>query len=625
MKLDRRLLRLAQDARLLLAATLLLGALAGVAAVVQARFLSQIIDRAFLQAADLGQVSALLRWLFFAILVRAAAAYGSDAAAIQIAAQIKLALRQRLFAHLFALGPLHARAERTGELAVVVTEGIDALDAYFSQYLPHLALAVLIPLTILAFVLPRDPLSGVVLLLTAPLIPLFMILIGSLADALTRQQWQTLSRLGAHFFDVLQGLPTLKLFGRSREQIAVIAQISERFRETTMGILRVTFLSALVLELVATISTAVVAVTVGLRLLYGQLPFEQAFFVLVLAPEFYQPLRSLGARFHAGAAGTTAAQRIFALLALQPALASETIAPDVEAITSGSKAPIAPTEPQTLAPGATGAASQPAVSEAGQSETGSVPRGSSDAHQFPPAIAFEDVFYTYPTAHRPALAGLTFTIPAGRITALVGPSGGGKSTIAYLLLRFLEPDRGSVILDGVPFSAVAATAWRARVAWVPQLPYLFHDTIAANILLARPGASRDAVIAAARLAHAHEFITALPAGYDTVIGERGARLSGGQAQRLALARAFLKDAPFLILDEASSHLDPEHAAALDDCIQRLAAGRTTLIIAHRLNTARRADQIVVIADGRAVETGAHDDLMRRDGLYRRLIAAHGDA
>lgn len=611
MKLDRRLLRLAQDARLLLAITLLLGALAGIAAVVQAHFLSQIIDRAFLQAADLGQLGALLRWFFLAILARAAAAYGSDAAAIQVAAQVKQALRQRLFAHLFALGPLHAREERTGELAVVATEGIEALDAYFSQYLPHLALAVLIPLTILAFVLPRDPLSGVVLLLTAPLIPLFMILIGSLADALTRQQWQTLSRLGAHFFDVLQGLPTLKLFGRSREQIAVIAQISERYRATTMGILRVTFLSALVLELVATISTAVVAVTVGLRLLYGQLPFEQAFFVLLLAPEFYQPLRSLGARFHAGAAGTEAAQRIFALLAIQPALAGA-------ATDRRSKAPIEPQAPPSVAIHAT---SQPATNEARQPET----RRGPDARQLPPAIAFEDVSYTYPTAHSPALAGLTFTIPAGRITALVGPSGGGKSTIAYLLLRFLEPDGGRVTIDGVPFSTLTADAWRARVAWVPQLPYLFHDTIAANILLARPDASRNAVIAAARLAHAHEFIEALPAGYDTVIGERGARLSGGQAQRLALARAFLKDAPFLILDEASSHLDPEHAAALDDCIQRLAAGRTILIIAHRLSTVRRADQIVVIANGRAVETGAHDDLLQRDGLYRRLIAAQGGA
>lgn len=622
MKLDRRLLHLAQDARLLLAITLLLGAIAGVAAVAQARFLSQIIDRAFLQAADLDQVGALLRWFFFAILVRAAAAYGSDAAAIQVAAQVKQALRQRLFAHLFALGPLHAREERTGELAVVVTEGIDALDAYFSQYLPHLALAVLIPLTILAFVLPRDPLSGVVLFLTAPLIPLFMILIGSLADALTRQQWQTLRRLGAHFFDVLQGLPTLKLFGRSREQIAVIAQISERYRATTMGILRVTFLSALVLELVATISTAVVAVTVGLRLLYGWLPFEQAFFVLLLAPEFYQPLRSLGARFHAGTAGTEAAQRIFALLAIQPAPAGETTAPNAATIDHRSKTSV--DKPQTSLSGAIHAASPPTTSEAAPPETRRGPLRSPDARQLPPAIAFEDVSYTYPTARSPALAGLTFTIPAGRITALVGPSGGGKSTIAYLLLRFLEPERGRITLDGAPLSALAADVWRARVAWVPQLPYLFHDTIAANILLARPDASRDAVIAAARLAHAHEFIEALPAGYDTVIGERGARLSGGQAQRLALARAFLKDAPFLILDEASSHLDPEHAAALDDCIQRLAASRTILIIAHRLNTVRCADQIVVIANGRAVETGAHDALLQRNGLYRRLIAAQGD-
>jgi ATP-binding cassette, subfamily C, bacterial CydD len=382
--------------------------------------------------------------------------------------------------------------------------------------------------------------------------------------------------MSAHFLDVLQGLTTLKLLGRSREQIQVIAQISDRYRQTTMGVLRVTFLSALVLEMVATIGTAIVAVGIGLRLLYGHLEFEQALFVLLLAPEFYLPLRLLGARFHAGMSGVAAAQRIFQLLQT-------------------------PAAPSTL-------------------------RHPSSNLQLPAplrgSIQFDDVHYAYDDGQRPALNGLSLDIQPGQKVALVGPSGAGKTTAAYLLLRFVEPDRGTISVGGRPLSDIPPPAWRAQVAWVPQNPYLFYGTVADNIRLARPEAGLDQVIHAARQANAHLFIDALPHGYDTIVGERGARLSGGEAQRIALARAFLAGAPLLILDEATANLDPHTEALVQEATVSLLRDRTALIIAHRLGTVRRADQILVMDGGRVVQQGTHDLLVQQDGLYRRLIGAY---
>jgi ATP-binding cassette subfamily C protein CydCD len=571
--LDKRLLILASDRRLALAATIGLGLAAGILSVLAARFLSQIIGQVFLRGASLGEVRALLAWLFSILLLRALLALGSERAANAIALEVKTGLRRRLFAHLLALGPAYARQERTGELANTAIEGVEALDAYFSQYLPQLVLAALVPLTFLCFVFPLDWVSAVVLLVTAPLIPLFMILIGNLAQRLTRRQWRALSRMSAYFLDVLQGLTTLKILGRSRAQIGVIDQVSERFRQTTMSVLRVTFLSALVLEMVSTLSTAVVAVEIGLRLLYNQLTFEQAFFILLLAPEFYLPLRLLGTRFHAGMAGVSAARRIFDILDAQPFFRR---------------------------------ASLPAAAEP----------PSPASHP----INFEAVDYTY-GSERHALNRVTFTLRPGEKTALVGPSGGGKSTLANLLLGFITPQAGAIRVGDHPLAEIPPEVWRSQVSWVPQQPHLFQDSVAANIRLARPGASPVEVEQAARLAHAHDFIRALPQGYDTPIGERGARLSAGQRQRLALARSFLKDAPLLVLDEATNYLDPESEALVQEALERLLIGRTALIIAHRLSTVANADQILVLEHGRVVESGTHASLKARVGLYRRLLAA----
>ncbi len=571
MKFDRRLLDQLKTVRGLFILTIGLGGLVGLLIIAQARLLSTIIDRVFLQAATLSDVSALLITLLMVIGGRVVIAWGSDFSAAQVAARIKTDLRQRVFEKLLALGPAYLHGERTGELTNTVNEGLEALDAYFSQYIPQLILAVLIPLSILMLVFPIDLLSGLILLLTAPLIPFFMVLIGQAAAALTQRQYQALSFMSAHFLDVLQGLTTLKILGRSRAQIDTIAQVSDRFRTTTMSVLRVAFLSAFALEMIATLSTAIVAVEVGLRLLSGTLHFEQAFFVLVLAPDFYAPLRLLGTRFHAGQAGVAAAQRIFEIL--------ET--PTPSPVTADRVSPVI---------------------------------------RHWSVIRFDAVHFAYED-QRAALKGVSFEIKAGQHVALIGATGAGKSTLAQLLLRFSEPQQGALWLDDVPLRDLDARAWREQIAWVPQRPYLFHDTIAANILMAKPTASLREIQHAAQLAHADEFIRAMPQGYDTLIGERGARLSGGQAQRLALARAFLKNAPLLILDEATSNLDVENEALLQDSIGRLLADRTALIITHRLNTVVRADLIIVLDQGRVIESGPHTALLQQGGRYTRLVSA----
>ncbi len=511
--LNRPLLRLAKSAPAGLGLTIGFSLAGGLLTVAQAWYLSYAIDRAFLGGQGLAELGRPLGLLLVVILLRAVVVGGGEVAGARVAVQVKTDLRHALVKHLLALGPIYVQGERTGELTAAAVQGIESLEAYFSQYLPQLASAALVPLAILLFVLPLDWLSAVVLALTAPLIPLFMILIGQAAAALTRRQYTLLGRLSAHFLDTLQGLTTLKVLGQSQSQARAIAIVSDRYRLATMEVLRVAFLSALVLEIVATISTAIIAVEVGLRLLAGDLAFQPALFILVLAPEFYLPLRLLGQRFHAAASGASAAGRLFEILsqpvAGRPAAAPAPMAMPPVASEDGLAASAGPGRPAAGAPGT-------------HPPTPPTPTALGKFH-----ITFDDVYYAYEGGRRPALRGASFEIGVGQTVALVGPSGAGKSTVVNLLLRFVEPDQGTIWVNGTPLCGLLAADWRSQVAWVPQTPHLFHDTLAANIRLARPDAPLAEVVRAAQRAQLHDFVSALPQGYETLVGEQGARLSGG--------------------------------------------------------------------------------------------------
>jgi len=571
---SRRLLALARSSNLALTLTIVLGFITGLLTILQAWIFARIINDVFLNGFTRDAVLSLLAALIGVVVVKAGTVWGSEVAANLVAQRVKTDLRERLVTHLAALGPAYTQSERTGELALAAIEGVENLEAYFSQYLPQLVLAASIPLSVLLLVFPLDPLSGVVFTLTAPLVPFFMILIGRSGEALTSRQFETLRRLSAHFYDVLQGLTTLKALNQSRSQAGVIENVSERYRDVTMEVLRITFLSALALELLTTISTAIIAVEIGFRLLYRRMDFLPAFFILVLAPDFYLPLRLLGLRFHAGMNGVSAAKRIFEILDL----------------------PIAATRYSELDH-----------------------RGTSGQFRIS-NIEFSNISFTYPDRAAPAVDNLSFTIPSGKMTALVGASGAGKTTIANLLMRFIEPDSGLITIDSLPLANIPADEWRTSIGWVPQNPYLFSETIAANLRLAKPEAPESDLLRACQRAGLLEFIRSLPEGLETRIGERGARLSGGQAQRLALARAFLKDAPFLLLDEPTSSLDPALEAELQVSVRELMQGRTTLVIAHRLSTVYQADQIIVLDSGKVVEIGQHAELIANNSVYARLVS-----
>jgi ATP-binding cassette subfamily C protein CydD len=576
--MDRRLLRRAAGHRGWWAAVVVLGLGAGIATVAQAVLLARIVDRVFLGDGGWVAVSGLAAAAALAIVVRAALVAAERLAARRLAERVAQELRALTVEHIARLGPVGVGTERAGELRTVLTEGVDEIHGWFQDYLPQVALSALVPLLVAAVVFRLDLLSALVLLVTAPLIPLFMVLIGRRAETHSRRQLDALGRLGAAFLDLVQGLPTLAMMGRAEAQVARAAALTQDLRRTTMTTLRLAFLSALALELLSTLSTAVVAVEVGLRLLYGRMAFVDAFAVLLLAPEFYLPLRLLGQRFHSGMAGVAAADRLFEILDRPPVVKD-----------AASDAPTAMPD-----------------------------------H---PVVALKQVTVRYPEAgaarRADALRSLTLTLERGERLALVGESGSGKSSVLNLLLRFVDPAAGRLLADGVDACDIAPDAWRERFSWVPQAPWLFEGTVAENVRMGRPDASDEALREAAARARADQFIHELPMGWDTPLGERGARLSGGQAQRLALARAFLRDAPIVLLDEPGAGLDPRTLVALDEGIESLLEGRSAVIVAHRLASVERAQRVVVMDGGTIVDQGRPDEVLHRPGPFRRLLAGEG--
>jgi ATP-binding cassette, subfamily C, bacterial CydD len=567
---DRWLARRAAPVRAGIGWAVALGMGSGLLLMVQAALLAWTVSSVVMNGAGLRQVWPALAGIPLVIALRFVLIRLAERVAFSAAAAMRVTLRGELLRKLQALGPMWLRGEASGALATHLVQGIEALEGYYARWLPGRALTVMLPFAILVVVFPVDWYSGVVLLVTAPLIPLFMILLGKSAAEANRRQWKLLAVLGARFLDSLQGITTLKLFNAGRREASVVARLSEAYRSSTMRVLRVAFLSSVVLEFLATLGIAVVAVLVGFHLFYGKITLLRGLFVLLLAPEFYMPLRALGSQYHERLDAIAAAERIMEIIDLP------------EPAGSSGQAPL------PVAQGYT--------------------------------IRFDDVSHAW-SAARTALDQLNFVAEAGRITALVGHSGAGKSTVLNLLLGFARATSGTISINGQRLDETDLDDWRSRVAWVPQRAHVFAGTVLQNLLIARPDADFATVRAAALDAGADDFIQSLPHGYDTELGERGVGLSGGQIQRLALARAFLKDAPVLLLDEPTASLDARTQASIHDSLRRLAHGRTVLLIAHRMSTVALADTIVVMEHGKVVQSGTHEALKADDGIYRRLIDA----
>ena len=532
---DPRLLRHASAARGYLAMTIGLG-LAGTGLILlQAGLLARLLATAA-HGTGLAVLGASLAGLAVVLAGRAAAVAGGEVTALRAAAMVKSGLRRQLARHAVALGPGWLGGQQAGEITTLATKGLDGLDAYFARYLPQLVLAVAVPLAVLVRVAFADWISAVIIGVTLPLIPVFAVLIGLHTKAQTQRQWQLLARLGGHFLDVVAGLPTLKVFGRAKAQAEVIKQVTGAHRAATMATLRVAFLSALVLELAAALATALVAVEVGLRLLAGHLSYQTALLVLLLTPEAYLPLRNVGAQFHASTEGATAAQRAFEIL------------------------------------------DTPLARQAGITAPA---QAAADVDLRTEEIRLTGVSLVYPGREQSALDNVSLTIRPGEQITLTGRSGAGKSSLLALLLRFTGPTAGSISAGRHDLDEIPGDSWLRQIAWVPQHPHLFTGTVADNIALGQPGTPRDQIAAAGRLAGADDFIGQLPDGYDTVLTEGARSLSAGQRQKLALARAFLRDAPLLLLDEPTAHLDPASAAQFTAAIDTAMASRTVILITHR--------------------------------------------
>ncbi|MGW2283691.1 thiol reductant ABC exporter subunit CydD [Streptomyces phaeochromogenes] len=536
--IDPRLLRYARATRLFLIAVVGLGVVGAGLVIAQAMLIAEVVVGAFQHELSVAELRTPLLLLAAVAVGRACVSWLTELAAHRASAAVKSELRRRLLERAGALGPGWLSGQRTGSLVALATRGVDALDDYFSRYLPQLGLAVVVPVAVLARIVTEDWVSAAIIVGTLPLIPVFMMLIGWVTQSQMDRQWRLLSRLSGHFLDVVAGLPTLKVFGRAKAQADSIRRITGDYRQATMRTLRIAFISSFALELLATISVALVAVTIGMRLVHGEMALYDGLVVLILAPEAYLPLRQVGAQYHAAAEGLSAAEEIFEVL--------ETPEP-----TSG---------------------------------TGAVPPSG--------GVRFEGVTVRFPGRSADAVSDVSFAVEPGETVALVGPSGVGKSTLLNVLLGFVEPTSGRVCVGGADLTETSLEEWRSQVAWVPQRPHLYAGSVAENVRLARPDADDSAVRRALSDAGALEFVDALPDGVRTVLGEEGAGLSAGQRQRLALARAFLADRPVLLLDEPTASLDGATEAEVVEAVRRLAVGRTVLLVVHRPALLDVADRVV---------------------------------
>jgi ATP-binding cassette subfamily C protein CydCD len=542
--LDPRLLRYARATAVYVGGTAALGVLQALLVIAQAGLLAYGISAAFMGGADLSDLQGTLTGLAAVVAARVVLVWLQESAAHRAAASVKSSLRDQVVERATRLGPGWLAGQRTGELTTLATRGVDALDGYFAKYLPQLVLAVIVPIAVLARIVTEDWVATLTIVLTLPLIPVFMVLVGKATQARTQRQWSTLTRLGHHFLDVVAGLPTLKVFGRAKAQVASIRQVTDDYRRATMATLRVAFLSALVLELLATLSVALVAVGIGLRLAEGDMDLYTGLLILILAPEAYLPLRMVGVHYHASAEGRAAATKAFDVI-----------------------------------------------------ETPLPSRGTATVSA-PAAVRLSDVSVRYPGRDQPAVAGLSLSLARGEVVVLAGPSGGGKSSVVAALMGFVPLAAGRIdVLDAdgheVSLADCDPDSWRAHVGWTPQRPHLFATTLADNLRMARPDAGDDRLREALAEAAAEDVLAGLPRGLATPVGEGGVGLSAGQRRRVALARALLRDAHVLVLDEPTADLDATtEARVLATLRARAQAGAAVLVVAHRPELLAWADRVV---------------------------------
>lgn len=562
---DKKLLREARRQRLLFAGSVLASLGAAAAILWQTWSVAVIVDGIFMGSAPREALTASFLTALVALALRITLDCAEEMCSLRLATRIKMDLRARLVEKLAQLSPVQLETLQAGKLLNLLYDGIDTLENYFSGYLPQLFKAVFIPVLFLIVIFPRDPLSAVVMLVTLPLIPVFMILIGKWTQRESVRQWVLLTRFAAFLQDVLAGLVTLKSLGRSRQQGEKIGEISEAYRKATFSVQKWAFISSLALELVATISIAMVAVGLGLRLCNGTLTFLIGFYILLLAPEYYQPMRTLGQYFHSGINAQEAAKSIYAFLEIEP---------------------------------------------------WPMP-GGDHAEEKVTSIRFEHVSYRYPDAAEDAVHDVSLTLSAGQSLAFVGDSGSGKTTLMMLAMGFLTPTAGTIFVNEVPLEKWRRDAYHARLAAVLQTPYIFQGTVRENIAFAGD-LSAEAAARAAKIADQvglTALLRTLPTGLDTRIGQGGQQLSGGQTALLLVARALYRESDVLFLDEMTDNLDVESERALVDALAPLTRGRATWIIAHRLQTLRQVDRIVVMRHGRITASGSYEEIVDDAGHF----------
>jgi ATP-binding cassette, subfamily C, bacterial CydD len=562
-----RLFKLAKDEQGFIPSLALLSFATTVVIIFQMYLLSAIVNDVFMLKK--APANHLLYLMAATIVARALLIWRRERFAQQKAVKIKSAIRLGVFGHLLKQSPSFAHDQKTGELVNLLADGTEKLDDYYTKYIPAIVHIAVLPMVIIAFAFYTDWLSGLIMFLTAPLILFFMYLIGTWAKSITNKQWKVMSTMSAHFLDVLQGIKTLKIFNRNRDEAKEVAAVSNDFRLVTMKVLQVAFLSGMVLELAASLSIAMVALQVGIRLIEGMMAYQMGLFVLLLTPEFYLPFRALGQHHHTGMEGASAAEKIFELM------------------------------------------------DSGQNKT--QPESKNKLPEKEIRVDFEDVAFYYPNAAQAALQQINCHIEPGELTAIVGRTGSGKTTFSHILMGFLSPAAGQVRFNGIDIDQIDEDEQNRITAYVPQHPHFFNLSVLENLVLANVNASMDQVIEACTKASAHDFIMQLPQGYHTPLTENAARLSGGEKQRLAIARAFLKNAPLLVLDEPTSNLDPESEELIARATDELVKNRTTLIIAHRLKTIYRAGKILVFDNGKIAETGTHEALIAQKGIYAGYI------